>query len=90
MTRSPSPGTEAPLLCELHAHTTWSDGSLDLDQVVDLYGRRGFDVLSITDHVVRGDDMLTAGRYPAYLAAIREETRRADALYGMLVIPGSS
>src|SRR4029078_5139499 len=88
MTRSPSPGTEAPLLCELHAHTTWSDGSLDLEQVVDLYGRRGFDVLSITDHVVRGDDMLTAGRYPAYLAAIREEARRADALYGMLVIPG--
>jgi hypothetical protein len=88
MTRSPSPGTEAPLLCELHAHTTWSDGSLDLEQVVDLYGRRGFDVLSITDHVVRGDDMLTAGRYPAYLAAIREEARRAEALYGMLVIPG--
>ena len=88
MTRSPSPGTEASLLCELHAHTTWSDGSLDLEQVVDLYGRRGFDVLSITDHVVRGDDMLTAGRYPAYLAAIREEARRAEALYGMLVIPG--
>jgi len=56
---------EASLLCELHAHTTWSDGSLELEQVVDLYGRRRFDVLSITDHVVRGDDMLTAERYPA-------------------------
>jgi predicted metal-dependent phosphoesterase TrpH len=42
-----------PLLCELHAHTTWSDGSLTLTQLVDLYGRSGFDVLAVTDHVVR-------------------------------------
>ena len=36
---------ETPLYCELHAHSMWSDGSLDLKQVVDLYGGRGFDVL---------------------------------------------
>jgi predicted metal-dependent phosphoesterase TrpH len=88
MTRSPHPGMDAPLLCELHAHSTWSDGALELEQVVDLYGRRGFDVLCITDHVVRGDDMLTAERHPAYLAAIRAEAERAAARYGMLVIPG--
>ncbi len=79
---------EAPLLCELHAHSTWSDGGLDLEQVVDLYGRRGFDVLCITDHVVRGGGMVTADRHPAYLAAVRAQAARADALYGMLVIPG--
>jgi predicted metal-dependent phosphoesterase TrpH len=79
---------EAALLCELHAHSTWSDGALELEQVVDLYGRRGFDVLCITDHVVRGDGMLTAERHPAYLAAIRAEAERAAARYGMLVIPG--
>jgi 3',5'-nucleoside bisphosphate phosphatase len=41
------------LLCELHAHTTWSDGALTVPELVDLYGRSGFDVLAITDHVVR-------------------------------------
>ena len=27
-----------PLLCELHAHTRWSDGALTLPELVDLYG----------------------------------------------------
>jgi predicted metal-dependent phosphoesterase TrpH len=31
-----------PLLCELHAHTRWSDGELTLPELVDLYGRNGF------------------------------------------------
>ena len=31
-----------PLLCELHAHTTWSDGALGVRDVCDLYGRHGF------------------------------------------------
>jgi histidinol phosphatase-like PHP family hydrolase len=34
------------LLCELHAHTTWSDGYLTLRDSVDMYGEAGFDVLS--------------------------------------------
>jgi predicted metal-dependent phosphoesterase TrpH len=41
-----------PLLCELHAHTRWSDGDLTVAELVDLYGRNGFDVLCVTDHVV--------------------------------------
>ena len=45
-----------PLLCELHAHTTWSDGALGLAELVDLYGRSGFDVLAVTDHTVRTDE----------------------------------
>ena len=45
-----------PLLCELHAHTTWSDGTLSVQELVDLYGMAGFDVLCVTDHVVRADD----------------------------------
>ncbi|HLM93150.1 MAG TPA: hypothetical protein VK273_05015 [Gaiellaceae bacterium] len=43
-----------PLLCELHAHTAWSDGELSLGAVVDLYGRAGFDVLCITEATIRG------------------------------------
>ena len=45
-----------PLLCELHAHTTWSDGALAVSELVDLYGRNGFDMLCVTDHVHRRDD----------------------------------
>jgi histidinol phosphatase-like PHP family hydrolase len=44
----------SPLLCELHAHTTWSDGALAPAELVDLYGRAGFDVLAITDHAQPG------------------------------------
>jgi len=44
-----------PLLAELHAHTRWSDGELTTRELVDLYGRQGFDVLCVTDHVVRTD-----------------------------------
>ena len=43
-----------PLLCELHAHTRWSHGALTLPELVDLYGTNGFDILAVTDHVVRG------------------------------------
>ena len=46
----------APLLAELHAHTTWSDGTLGIPELVDLAGVRGSDLLCITDHVVRDDD----------------------------------
>ena len=85
-----------PLLCELHAHTTWSDGALGLAELVDLYGRSGFDVLAVTDHTVRTDEdrdelgprHVHAGNYAAYLGAIRGETERARAEYDLLLLPG--
>jgi 3',5'-nucleoside bisphosphate phosphatase len=87
-----------PLLCELHAHTTWSDGVLAVRELVDLYGRAGFDVLCVTDHVNRSDDpWLPEGEprrgirpdsFPAYLAEIEAEAARAQSLYKMLVLPG--
>src|SRR5262249_27416899 len=86
------------LLCELHAHTTWSDGSLSLADLVDLYGRNGFDVLCVTDHCIRADDPsqlsspeplhVHAGNHDDYLKAIDREAARARSLYGLLVIPG--
>jgi predicted metal-dependent phosphoesterase TrpH len=86
----------ASLLCELHAHSTWSDGELGVAELVDLYGRAGFDVLAVTDHVARTDDpwrarpnrALTRDRYDAYLAEIDAEAERAAATYGLLVLPG--
>jgi predicted metal-dependent phosphoesterase TrpH len=83
------------LLCELHAHTTWSDGALTVPELVDLYGRSGFDVLAITDHVVRAGDpvrhtgsTVIAATYADYLAEIETEAERAAAQYDLLVIPG--
>jgi predicted metal-dependent phosphoesterase TrpH len=88
----------APLLCELHAHTTWSDGSQTIGQLVDSYGQAGFDVLCITDHVVRRDDpQSTASGLPqhvharnhaTYVMAIEIEAARARVQYDMLVLPG--
>ncbi|MBV8258246.1 MAG: hypothetical protein JO073_10565 [Actinobacteria bacterium] len=87
-----------PLLCELHAHTRWSDGELTLPELVDLYGRNGFDVLAVTDHVVRTDDpfipkasqpsCVHAGNHAAYLAAIEVEAERARREYDLLLVPG--
>ena len=84
-----------PLLCEFHAHTTSSDGVLTPAQLVDLYGRAGFDVLAITDHVVRdaepwcaGAKAVSASAYDAYLVEIEREAERALARHGLLVLPG--
>jgi predicted metal-dependent phosphoesterase TrpH len=86
-----------PLLCELHAHTTWSDGALSLTDLVDLYGRSGFDVLAVTDHVNRSDDPwlpngarrgVHADNHAHYLSALTAEAERAARTYGMLVLPG--
>jgi hypothetical protein len=86
-----------PLLCELHAHTTWSDGELSLGAVVDLYGAAGFDVLCVTDHVLRSDDpwplrhgrpCVDARNAGAYFAELERERARALSAYGLLLVPG--
>jgi hypothetical protein len=87
-----------PLLCELHAHTRWSDGALSLPELVDLYGRSGFDVLCVTDHVNRLDDpwlpadtplrCIHAGNHAEYLAEVDAQAERARREYDLLLIPG--
>ena len=88
-----------PLLCELHAHTRWSDGELTVAELVDLHGRCGFDVLCVTDHVIRANDpwrfeeglhfsSVDTATFPLYLGEIEREAARAWRTYGMLVIPG--
>jgi hypothetical protein len=81
----------SPLLCELHAHTSWSDGALTMGEAVDLYGAAGFDVLCITDHVVRAGApcrAVDAHRHPDYLAELDAEVVRARRDHGLLLLPG--
>ena len=91
--------TPDALLCELHAHTRWSDGALPLRALIDLHGALGYDVLCVTDNVVRLDDpwvlpelrgprYVHAGNFDAYFDEVETEAVRAHALYGLLVIPG--
>ncbi len=77
----------SPLLCELHAHSSWSDGRLPLGELCDLYGRAGFDVLAVTDHTTRASCIQEAD-YAGYLDALAAEAERAQRLYGLLVLPG--
>ena len=58
------PGYEPFLLCDFHVHTTWSDGTLSIRDVIDLYGQTGrFDVVAITDHILMKRDLFaSAGR----------------------------
>jgi predicted metal-dependent phosphoesterase TrpH len=94
--RSNARGMETRLLlCELHAHTTWSDGTLTLTELVDLYGRNGFDVLCVTDHALPDGApeplrplRLHRRTHDHYLKAVAREARRARDQYGLLVIPG--
>jgi hypothetical protein len=80
------------LLAELHAHTTWSDGTLSLPALVDLYGTSGFDVLCVTDHTVHSDGGARAcvgvHNWRAYHDELLEEAERAKYQYGLVLVPG--
>ncbi|KAH9294845.1 hypothetical protein KI387_038433, partial [Taxus chinensis] len=64
---------EAPVIFELHSHSTCSDGFLSPSAVVDRAHRNGVKVLALTDHD-------TMAGVPAALEAARK--------YGIRVIPG--
>jgi processive 1,2-diacylglycerol beta-glucosyltransferase len=87
------------LLCDLHTHTTWSDGKLTIPEIVDFYGQRGFDALCITDHLCDPKRLLgklvnlTGLVIPpdgiaAYFEEIEREKKRAWAKYDLLLMTG--
>nr|MDO8080955.1 phosphotransferase [Candidatus Freyarchaeota archaeon] len=92
-------GFENWLLCDFHIHTKISDGSLPLEKVVDLYGEKGFDVISIADHILDEKTReerqkkreptlsLTREDFPNYLRLLWKEEKRAWERYRMLLIP---
>jgi processive 1,2-diacylglycerol beta-glucosyltransferase len=87
------------LLCDLHTHTTWSDGKLTVPELVDFYGQRGFDALCITDHLCDPKRLLgklvnltgmviPPGEVEAYFEEIEREKKRAWAKYDLMLMTG--
>ena len=92
-------GAARALLCDFHIHTNYSDGKLALPEVVDFYGKRGFDCICITDHIA--DPKRLIGKFSEltnltlawdqldeYFDMIERERRRALRKYDMLVMTG--
>jgi UDP-N-acetylglucosamine:LPS N-acetylglucosamine transferase/histidinol phosphatase-like PHP family hydrolase len=94
-----APSKPRMLLCDFHIHTNYSDGKLTAPEVVDFYGKRGFDCICITDHL--GDPRRLIGKLgrllnqtlgveqmDEYFDVIERERRRAWRKYNMLVMTG--
>jgi hypothetical protein len=86
-------------LADLHVHSTFSDGQMNIPDLVDFYGTRGFGAIAITDHIVEHRAFLgkaarhlnlclTPATFPIYRAILRSEAERAWQQYKMVVIPG--
>ena len=87
------------LLTDFHIHSTYSDGTLTIPQIVDLFGKSGFDVICITDHLCESSSWLgkaakvlgrtlTPDTFPGYIKTIQNEACRAWDQYRMIVLPG--
>ena len=87
------------ILGDFHIHSTFSDGHATIPELIDLYGKRGFGVIAITDHICETNTFLgksaqwlnktlTPETFPHYIAQIKEEAERAWRQYRMLVLPG--
>jgi signal transduction histidine kinase/predicted metal-dependent phosphoesterase TrpH len=84
-------------LTDLHIHSTFSDGTIPMEEIVRIYGEAGFDVIAITDHLFdtqspRSLELYEEGKsikdFGAYFRKIEEVSRWAKESYDLLVIPG--
>jgi UDP-N-acetylglucosamine:LPS N-acetylglucosamine transferase len=96
------PAVSAPakmLLCDFHIHTNYSDGKLAVPEVVDFYGRLGFDAICITDHLADprrligklarlANMTINESQLDEYFDVIERERRRAWRKYQMIVMTG--
>ena len=85
------------LLTDLHIHTTFSDGTIPIEDVVKIYGEAHFDAIAITDHLFdtqspRGLELYDEGKsikdLKGYFYKIEQVSRWARETYDLLVIPG--
>lgn len=84
---------------DLHIHSNFSDGKLSVREIVDLYGKKGFGAIAITDHLCERNNIvgrvthglnysLSAETFNHYMETLKAEGERAQREYGMLLIPG--
>ena len=87
--------TEAPRLieagdirCELHAHTTESDGQLSIRELAELAKARGFHTIAVTDHSRASAQAngLSVERLLRHIEAVREAERSVG---GIRILAGS-
>jgi processive 1,2-diacylglycerol beta-glucosyltransferase len=87
------------LLCDFHIHSNYSDGKLTVPEIVDFYGKLGFDCICITDHLadptrVMGklirlmNFTLNQNQIGEYFEVLERERKRAWRKYRMLVMTG--
>ena len=87
------------MLGDFHIHSNFSDGKLSIPELVDLYGKAGFGVIAITDHLCEEQTWLgkaarylnrtlTPGTFPIYAEILKSEAERAWDCYRMIVLPG--
>ncbi|HUL37416.1 MAG TPA: response regulator, partial [Thermodesulfobacteriota bacterium] len=85
------------LIADLHIHSTFSDGTMPVEEIVRIYGEAGFDVIAITDHLFdthspRSFEIHEEGKsvtdVETYFKKIDEISRWARETYDLLVIPG--
>jgi predicted metal-dependent phosphoesterase TrpH len=94
-------GSDRPqmLLCDFHIHSTYSDGKMSVHELVDFYGKRGFDCICITDHLadprrligklIRLSNLtVSPGQLDEYFAVIDRERKRAWRKYRMHLMTG--
>lgn len=87
------------LLCDFHVHSNFSDGAHSIAELVDHYGRAGFDCLAITDHLCEESSLLgrgarflgrtlTRSSFPRYLEELHREARRAWKMHDLVLLSG--
>jgi signal transduction histidine kinase len=85
------------LLADLHIHSTFSDGSVQIEEIIKTYGEAGFDVIAITDHLFDTQSPISlrlreegksVKNVETYFHKIEEVSLWAKESYDLLVIPG--
>lgn len=86
-------------LVDMHIHSNFSDGKLSISDIVDLYGKKGYSFISITDHLADSHTLtgfvtralklsLNEKTMDQYLSTIHTEAKRAWEKYNMVLVPG--